>query len=87
MVNVIELTGVVKHFGFATAPDGLDPGVARGEVHAFFLGLDPWRGVRATRAAPARGLELEPAAALPRRGGRRTQRGRLQGVADRDVPA
>jgi ABC-2 type transport system ATP-binding protein len=35
MVNVIELAGVVKHFGSVTALDGLDLFVERGEVHAF----------------------------------------------------
>jgi ABC-2 type transport system ATP-binding protein len=35
VVNVIELSGVVKHFGSVTALDGLDLVVEQGEVHAF----------------------------------------------------
>jgi ABC-2 type transport system ATP-binding protein len=35
MVNVIELAGVVKRFGSATALDGLDLVVEQGQVHAF----------------------------------------------------
>jgi ABC-2 type transport system ATP-binding protein len=35
MVNVIEIAGVVKRFGSATALDGLDLVVQQGEVHGF----------------------------------------------------
>src|ERR1700710_1182436 len=35
MTNVIDIAGLVKRFGSTTALDGLDLGVARGEVHGF----------------------------------------------------
>jgi len=35
MTNVIEMTGVHKHFGKLAALDGLDLAVAQGEVHGF----------------------------------------------------
>ena len=35
MTNVIEAAGLRKHFGAATALDGLDLTVREGEVHAF----------------------------------------------------
>jgi ABC-2 type transport system ATP-binding protein len=35
MVNVIEMSGVLKRFGTVTALDGLDLEVAKGEVHGF----------------------------------------------------